>query len=368
MKKLLKIFLIMGGIFTILGAGFAAAGFAVDGFDIERLYPQGEFEKKEVVFEKPNKDYLEYSMDYIEKIKISSIYDNIKIKRSEDDKTRFVYYVSNDDKVKYVCGKNDGKLNIQQFDEREWYEKISFKTNDAVLYIPDEEYYSFTVDTVSGDISIDCPVKMNDNTLGTVELNSVSGNIKFGELKMKCIPDTSSPDYGTWKELEDKAEDETRFKVKSVSGDIDLENINIGYRASIRTTSGNINLKNLNAYNIGISCVSGDIVTENINSLWDINIKTTSGNIRFNKAKVKRKIYAQSVSGEISGKIGYKGNYNAMTRSGNIINIPVPIIDNETGHSQDIGGQRYQFVTHSGDIDIKAGCENEFDIYKPYKR
>ena len=305
MKKLFKILLIIGGILMVGGIGITVAGLASADFDMNRIsYPQNEFEKKTV----------EYDKDF-KRLDVKTIDDNIEIKKSDDEKTRIEYYISKDEKITYKFH-TDNDLKVVQDDNREWYDRISFfkeeKDHSLTIYIPKESYEKYSLYSVTGNISSDIPLDIK----GYVNISTINGNINAKNIKA-----------------------EKEITTDSVSGNIKIDNFISGEQAETHNTSGKIIINGYKADKFSIYSVSGDLKIENTVSEGVMNIKTVSGNIYLDKTNDPIKL--ETTSGDIKGSIGYDGIYTANTISGDV-NMP----------ASSKSGNKYEFKTVSGDIDL----------------
>ncbi len=137
---------------------------------------------------------------------------------------------------------------------------------------------------------------------------------------------------------------EARIKVKSVSGDVEVENI--GGEVDLRTVSGDITVDG--AKN-GIDCeaVSGDLEIKNV--VGDIDIRTISGDIEL--INVKGSIDADCVSGEIEIENSEVKSLKAKTISGSIT---------YKGKIHPEG--EYEISTHSGNVKLEIPSDSAFDL------
>ncbi len=153
-----------------------------------------------------------------------------------------------------------------------------------IIYVPKEMQSNLKIKTVSGDIEVQNHSSMN------VDLKTTSGDIKVGDINLatlssisgniildsgkKIIATTTSGDIHI-KRAEKKIES------KSVSGDIQIQNLFIEEDSSIKTTSGDVSINETNDIFIEASTVSGEIDVLDNNRHVDriLRIKTTSGDI-----------------------------------------------------------------------------------------
>lgn len=284
MKKITKITLIIGGILTLLGIICFVIGFTVTGFDIKKFSQEKEF--KEVSSEYEN---------YFGEISFKTIDDNIIIKKSEDNKTKVVYYISKDEKIYYDITA-DKDLSFVQKDDREWYERIAIFQTDKdysiTVYLPEEKYNKLDLFSISGSITSSMPLQLEKGA----DFNTTSG-----EINIKNINTMLSVNIGTVSGniVADACSADKNMKINTVSGDIDIKNTKAFNNIDLHTVSGDINIYKTDSPYIKIDTVSGDI--EGSAGKGKFTISTVSGDIQVpsnNENGIKYDL--NTVSGDIN--------------------------------------------------------------------
>lgn len=153
----------------------------------------------------------------------------------------------------------------------------------VIVSVPRNSQYNLDISTISGDINIDSVITNNlkvntvsgditakDYSNGT--FGSVSGDLKIGRIGVinaKTVSGEINID-----EVFEKAD------LKTTSGDIEINALNITKNSKINTISGDVDIHKNNSYII-TDTVSGDtdILNNNRHAEVEINIKTTSGDI-----------------------------------------------------------------------------------------
>jgi len=139
--------------------------------------------------------------------------------------------------------------------------------------------------------------------------------------------------------------DQAALKIKSVSGDVTLENI--GGAVETEVVSGDIEVMKAGQ---GLDCqsVSGDLEIRSITG--DARLKTVSGDITLEQ--LKGSLEAETVSGdiELSGVSGAK-YIKAKVLSGSV-----------TYQGSIEATSRYEMKSHSGDIEMFLPSDSAFDI------
>lgn len=209
---------------------------------------------------------------------------------------------------------------------------------------------------INRDFNLDIGVP--ENYSGEIIVFSASGNIKISDFDLENL------------------------EAKTLSGEIEIENINNSRDSLIKSASGDIDIKNLNSENIKIESISGETEGNYIKSENEFYSETSSGNIEINYLETNKGNF-ESISGGItlrnskninsvkttSGKIEIEGyeineNLNLKTVSGDINldlteNSSVNIIfksvsgdlDNSFGEIED-GNNLINVKTTSGDFRV----------------
>lgn len=237
---------------------------------------------------------------------------------------------SADGKRKVVCDEatsimnqvtvENGTLKITEKDCRRWYEHIAviwFNKMSVTIYMPQGEY-------------------------GSLNLKSVSGNIKIPE--------------------------EFKFQnteILSTSGDVSLD-AGISGDIYAKSVSGNVKIKNASANNIKAVTTSGDVYFSNV-SAAELDARSTSGNVKLESVTVTGATESSTVSGDIRLVEADSGSYNLKSVSGNIkgtIISPKTFITKTTSGSMRVpenvsGVGTFTAATTSGNIKIDLSYGNE---------
>lgn len=213
---------------------------------------------------------------------------DVRFRLSEDDSCRVVCNES--DKIFHSVEVKDNILKIERTDNRKWYERmgIYWGRMEIVVYLPQTEYESLYVLSVSGNIDIP-----NEFSFAEAEIRNTSGDVKFSAAVKNDL------------------------SVKTVSGNIELANIEC-QNATAASTSGEIVFSKVIAQeNMHIESVSGDVdlLKCDADSLW---IKTTSGDVS-GTLLTEKKFITDTVSGDIDvPKSTFGGKCEIKTTSGDI--------------------------------------------------
>jgi len=264
---------------------------------------------------------------------------HIIIKSTSGD-VNFILVDSEEITVKYY-----GKVNClicntnQKLTASKTSDTIEFKTTSRTygiqffsdlkmdVYLPKNYENNLTISTVSSDVSIE---KL---TLVNLDMTTVSGDIQANELIL------------------------TEAKFTTVSGDIELTDIEVTNKTYLNTTSGEISLDSILS-NIQFRTISGDIESNNHNG--NIIGSTVSGDVDLHEVNNSFNVDITTVSGDVDVDVNQEAtfNFNTSTVSGNI-NIRFEYTVTGANSSRSVIGRvgensnNIHINTTSGDILIK---------------
>ena len=300
MSKAKKVAIIVAISMIVVGILTMTAAALMSGFDLTNLTSQDiqtkTFEIKES----------------FSKIEINSIDCDVEIMPVSDGRCKVVY--KGMEKMLDTVEVKDDKLFIKQVDRRKWYEYISFgwiDENAITVYLPEEEYQSLLLKTVSGDISVS-----NDFTFYCAETMSTSGDVSF------------------------LANVEDNLRIKSTSGKIRVKNIADG-KVEVITTSGDVFMTEGTPYQLKIKTTSGDVKISSVISEDAAMIESMSGDIRMERSDAGS-FHMKTTSGDISGSILSRKDFDVETASGDI-RLP----------KSDSSAPKCEISTSSGDVEME---------------
>lgn len=230
-----------------------------------------------------------------------------------------------DGQCKVVCTESDRIINtvevqndtltITRRDTRRWYERISFWWGGGLtltVYLPEQEYQTLFLKTVSGDISVP-----DDFTFTQAEASSTSGDILF------------------------LARTAGGLTVTSTSGEIETGNAS-GGDVRVTTTSGDIRLSGVTARELNVKTTSGEIELKSVVAEHGADVRSTSGDVEFDRFDAAS-IRIKTVSGEVEGNLLSPKAFETHTTSGG---VRVPPSDPSAGTCS--------VTTTSGDIRLEV--------------
>ena len=236
---------------------------------------------------------------------------DVNILRSEDGESR-VDCVDHE-RVYHRVFTEGGVLNIEEVDERRWFERIkSFSKSLKVnIYLPEAAFDSLDIETMSGDIKVDGGFAFNN-----ARAKTLSGDVEFfapvhGELELSS----------TSGDVHSKGQSELdKLTVHSISGDVKLSGFVCTLLAEAGSTSGDIEAAEITCESGRFKSVSGDTKLRGIVCADLLEIASTSGDVRFENCD-GASIALSPVSGDIKGSLISGKHFTAKSMSG-IIRLP----------------------------------------------
>lgn len=217
-----------------------------------------------------------YALEQIDNIDLKLKSSDVKFFASENNELKIIQY-GNDDSKEFE--ENNDSDSIQIIDNPINFIFFNFGNNSKYeVYLPNSYKGNLLVETVSGEITLN-----NFNLdLKKIEIQSVSGDIEL-----------------------DSSFTTTDAKVKTVSGEISINKIS-SEEITLETTSGDIEANSISSTDSNITTVSGEISLNYLSNM--AKIKTTSGDVEINDLMINKDSKISSVSGEISINMNKESN------------------------------------------------------------
>lgn len=258
MKKSTKTGLIVAGISLLLGVILIVCSLCAESVDFKNFNTRETYLKEYVISQEFNS------------LNIDTIDCDIVVCKSADDKTKVACIDSKN--LEHSVSVTDGKLKIEQQDNRRWYERI-FVIGFAKIYVkvelPKDQYEQMFLKSVSGDVQI-----QGDFATKGIELYTTSGSIRVSDVKSENL------------------------NLKTTSGEIVAFRVDCSNNITMKVTSGDIELTDVVANGkLDLKTVSGDMDLERCDG-EELNLKTTSGDIEASLLSSKR-FDANAVSGDV---------------------------------------------------------------------
>jgi DUF4097 and DUF4098 domain-containing protein YvlB len=213
---------------------------------------------------------IKTSLENVSSLEISSISTDIIVKPTIENEATFTFSGTGcDHKLLSSVKENKLKVYIKYPTYRSWFSNIN---NDLIfeIYLPQEYLDELILTSVSGEINFE------NHNLTSCNLESVSGDIILENVycNESLIKTTSGEVEINGGNLD---------KIKTVSGDVDLEKIQINKDSRIETVSGEVTILPTNESNFKLvfNTVSGEKQIENIygKDKNDLIVKTVSGDL-----------------------------------------------------------------------------------------
>lgn len=279
MSRSKKFFIILAVIFMVTGLVMIGVSLKAAEFDFSNLstvsYETNTYEIKE----------------NFEALIVNDIDGDIRIMASESGVCKVI--VRDTGSISHKVEAYDGTLHITSEDNREWYEYIGIyavEDCEVVIELPEEEYTSALIKTISGDIAVSDKISFEDailiSTSGDILFNgmvkneftvkSTSGEIQLTDISVKELMVS-----GTSSDIEmERVNVENKAKIEAVSGDVELDSFDAGVIV-IKTTSGDVEADLVTAKNFDIDTTSGDVsIPVSDLSAGDCVVKTVSGDVK----------------------------------------------------------------------------------------
>lgn len=236
--------------------------------------------KSELVYEKKIEDN-------IKEIKVTTKSADIEILRSNNPYLEVKYYGEKNDKDLSLTTNNQ-ILNINEDTSYFCIGICNYAEHKILISVPENNDYELSIQTASGDISID-EIKSTKMTI-----KSISGDINISNAEFAKVESTSGDiEINSASKLTAKTISgelvlhhiKNYCNIKTTSGDIEIILLELTENSSITTISGDVDInKNIGSY-IKTETISGEVEISNNDRYAknELSIKTTSGDIEVDK-------------------------------------------------------------------------------------
>lgn len=284
-------------LFVIIGLAIIIAGGILLGVGIKKM---AKTEVEEKVY-----DITEEFNNITVDVDTTGLY----FKKSTDGNTKVV--CTDLDKLHHEVSVIDGTLVVKSVDERHWYEMIfNYRSLKITVYLSNEAFSNLNIKSSTGDIEfsdeftfdsvkiklstgdVDAKIKVNNE----FEVEVSTGNIKLHEASAKSL------------------------KLKSSTGRINLENVDVTNDVDITSSTGKIILTNLRSENLRASASTGHVTLKDTIINGNIIIKTSTGDVKFDGSD-GLEIHVSTTTGDVTGTILSSKIFFASSDTGKI-NVP----------------------------------------------
>ncbi len=264
--------IIFSVICLMVGGAVFFTGFAMNGFDIDRLSTEGEF----------------FSRSYTESAAVTAIeiHDNdakIEFVATNSDQ---IYITYNETNLKtYSIENHDSVLTMTGNDQRKWYHHIfnlSFKTPVITVYIPRDMQVSVTTETANADI--------------------LAKDLTFQSLSFATS-----------------------------NSEIELDGVNVLKDCTLQTANASVLLEHVVINGALTAGTSNDAIETNQVQADTVSLGTTNGNIEFENLFANNSIHLSTTNDDIEGTVAdsiRSFNIQSSTTNGEN-NLPVSLSGGE---------------------------------------
>ena len=223
----------------------------------------------------------------------------------------------------------DGTLQILLDDQIKWYERIGFNfgTTKITVYIPQGQYEMLTIKGSTGDVKVP-----EHYQFARVDIHQSTGDV----TSQASTPDT--------------------MKIKTSTGSIHVENVNVGSMELSVTTgkitaanmhcegdmhvsvsTGKTSLTNVSCKNLTADGKTGDLMLKNVVAAEKLTIERTTGDVKFEGCDAAE-ILVKTDTGNVTGTLLSEKVFRCKTDTGN---VEVP---------KTTAGGPCEIITDTGDI------------------
>lgn len=283
MKKSKVILIVISVVCILIGAAMMGGAYYALASNASEKIADARFQKKTHTVTEP-----------FTKLNIRTISSSIEILPSSDGVCRIV--CDDNEKLYHDFSVTESpqgtQLNINQRDDWQWYEMLYglYQADElkVQVYLPEAEYDLLHADSANGDITI-----APDFRCRTVNTYTAGGNTKITDLQTGHLT------------------------AHTVSGDLDLRNIEAANDVYAQNASGFIQLESVTAPNITTSASSGGTVLDQVSSDF-LHTSSVSGQILVINGKFRDNSYFESGGGHIEITASEFGEHVMLTVSGSV--------------------------------------------------
>lgn len=303
--SVMKKWILIGCAAILVGIIIFTCAFSAVGFDISKISTLPPFEEKTEVVESTNQNII---------IKDRNV--PVKIKKSNDDKIHFDYFVN--ERENYDINLN-GDLTFTKESHYKWYDyifNINFKERFFAVSLPENYNGNITASTDNGAISL------NGITANELKLHTSNGNYTVENIKSD------------------------KLSVDTNNGYIYLGSAEINNNIEISTSNGDVEQYRVNSKNMIVKTNNGKIMLSGTNVNGNAYFDTNNQDITFSNLSVKGDLKFFTQNGKINGDLLEKMSDFSITSStsNGKNNLPANV---------SMGPQKMDVRSSNGDINIQ---------------
>ena len=230
----------------------------------------------------------EYMIDTdFENIRVDTGMTNVVFIPTKDGKTQVV--CKELEKVKHSVTVENGKLVISAVDERAWFDRIgiNFGSPRITVYLPQKEYASISVESVTGDVN--CFVSASEIDLHTTTGDIFVENISAGALDLSVT-----------------------------TGTVTVVGTTCQNAVKVNVSTGRVNLTDVRCKSLTSEGSTGDVALENVIATEQIVIRRSTGDVKFHRCDAGELIRVESNTGDVKGSLLSGKIFTAKTDTGSV--------------------------------------------------
>lgn len=299
----------------VIGSVLLVVGGAIFGVGLARSFADTKIETKTVEITEPIGDFA-FDLDT----------SNLEFKVSDETK---VVYEDKESSYHEVKVENN-TLSIVQKSNRKWYKLFDFGSLHVTVYSPIFAFNNLTIKSSTGDVTIPEGYVFNN-----ADIKLSTGNVRFKATVLESTKvevttgDVYLSDFNT-KEL----------TVKSSTGKINIDKMEVTNDASFQASTGKINVKDFTANNLTAKASTGKITLTNVVIANHLQLSASTGDIKL--------VDSDASSLDISTSTG---DVDCVLLTGKIFDV-----DTDTGKKHvpaSSGTGQCKVRTSTGDINIQ---------------
>lgn len=257
------------------------------------------------------------------------------------DTARISLAPSQDGKVKVVCYERenmvhnvtvaDGTLAIELKDSRKWYEHIGiqFGSPRITVYLPDEVYGAFSLQSSTGDITLPADFTFESISVAVSTARVNCSATATGEILIRSSTGSIAAEKLSAAALE----------LSVSTGRITVTDVTCAGDISVHVSTGKADLTNVSCRNLTSTGSTGDLNLTKVLSQGKLSVSRSTGDVTLDRCDAAQ-IVVKTDTGDVTGSLLSEKIFFAQTDTGR---IDVP---------KTASGGRCEITTDTGNIKI----------------
>ena len=267
-----------------------------------------------------------YALSQIHRIQIETDSPSVVIQSVSGEQINLSWQT--DEYVTYDAKVSDGELTVDYRFSSNWLDRVlraPLSRRDYVLTVELPESYNggLVIRTASGTVTVDTPAELNECRISTV-----SGSIDLAEV-----------------------ESQVSVEVHSTSGSVSVSSVNADGDLIIQTVSGAVELRgSASEGSVSLQTASGSVTGTELIAAEGLTVKTISGRVELKHAHCDADVALESTSGSIRPSDLECSAFTAKTVSGSI-------------SPQNLSADRIELSSTSGSVNAAiSGAREDYSI------